>query len=224
MTRIPVKICGVTSPQQASEIAALGVEAIGLVFYPPSPRHVNEDQARSILAALPPSFPVVGVLVNEPVNTAAAKAERLGLRFLQLHGTESPETVTALQCRGFYVIKALHARTASWQEEANRWPVDIPLLVECPSGDLPGGTGTQWNWKQAAPLAQRRPLILAGGLTPENIGRAVAEVQPAALDVSSGVEERPGIKSLEKIRRLLDNLARLPWIPSFPSPWKASNG
>ncbi len=224
MNRLPIKICGVTRPEQAAAIAALGVNAVGLVFFPPSPRHVTEDLARAILAALPADYPAVGVLVGEPPQIALARAQRLGLRFLQLHGDETPETAETLQKHGIRIIKALNEKTAPLIEQANRWPLDVPLLVECPMGPLPGGAGIPWAWEKAAPLAARRSIILAGGLTPANAAQAAEAVRPAALDVSSGVEDRPGIKSLEKIRALLDNLARLPWTPPFPSPWAASKG
>jgi phosphoribosylanthranilate isomerase len=222
MSRIPVKICGLTRPDQANAIAALGVDAIGLVFFPPSPRHVTEALAKAILNVLPPRFPVVSVTVNEPAETTRARARRLGLRWVQLHGDETPETVAALRREGLFVIKAIRVSPDLLVAESERWPADLPLLVESPAGHQPGGTGTAWEWAEAAPLAARRPIILAGGLDPDNAARVVHQVQPAALDLSSGVEEAPGIKSLEKVRRLLDNLSLVSGTRPFPSPWAAT--
>ncbi len=199
---VQVKICGLTDADQALACARLGADAIGLVFYPPSPRHVEAALARRITAVLPAHTAAVGVFVDAPLQEILDTAQACGLTAVQLHGREAPGQVADLKKAGLRVIKALFSGREPGLARASAYPADA-LLVECGRGPLPGGNAAAWNWADAAPLARRFPLVLAGGLAPENVAGAVAAARPHAVDVSSGVELRPGVKDLARVRSLL---------------------
>ena len=201
--RVQVKICGLTDADQARACARLGADAVGLVFHPPSPRFVEMPLARRIAAALPAGTAAVGVFVDACFRDIMDTAYACGLCAVQLHGHEAPELVADLRRAGLRVIKALFASRAPGFGRAADYPADA-LLVECGRGPLPGGNAAKWDWSGAEPLARRFPLVLAGGLSPENIAAAVAAARPHAVDVSSGVEARPGIKDLSRVRTLID--------------------
>jgi phosphoribosylanthranilate isomerase len=200
-----VKICGLTTVEQAVACAGLGADAIGLVFYPPSPRFVTDDQAAAICRALPASVWSVGVFVNEEPSAIIRRIRDCGLRAVQLHGLETPEVVKELRERGVLVIKALFANGRPSFAEAVVYPFSHAFLTECVGERLPGGNGQSWNWGMAETLSRSQPVILAGGLTPDNVGQAIQAARPGAVDVSSGVEARPGWKDLEKVRLFLAN-------------------
>ncbi len=200
--RVQVKICGLRDPEQARACARLGADAVGLVFYPPSPRHVTHSLARRITAALPAGTAAVGVFVDAPFEEILETARDCALTAVQLHGREAPGQLAELKRAGLRVIKALFADREPGFSRAAEYPADA-LLVECGRGPLPGGNAAAWKWSQAAPLARRFPLVLAGGLSPENVADALAAARPQAVDVSSGVEARPGVKDLSRVRSLL---------------------
>lgn len=201
-----VKICGLTRVDEARACAELGADAIGCVFYPKSPRHVTDDQARAICRALPASVQRVGVFVDAPFSTIMAAATGCGLTAVQLHGRESPALVARLADAGLPVIKALWIDGAPSLAAASDYPA-AALLVEGRRGRLPGGNAIAWNWQDAAPLARRRPVMVAGGLSPETVLQAARQSQAAAVDVSSGVESRPGRKDLGRVRAFLARVA-----------------
>lgn len=217
--RLEVKICGLTRPAEAAAIAEAGADAIGLVFHPASPRHLDPARARAIVAALPPDVPAVGVFADAAADTVAQIADRAGARIVQLHGAETAETIAFLLARGFAVLKTVKAVGPGTRRAARALPDGCGLLVECGAGPLPGGNGAAWNWAAAAPFAAIRPFALAGGLTPDNAATAAAAARASAVDLSSGVETAPGRKSLEKCRRLMENLrcctVRWPVSPLF---------
>ncbi len=194
-----VKICGLTQVDEAAACAACGVNAIGMVFYPPSPRNVTMNRARDICRALPAEIARVGVFVNESFTHILNIVAYCGLTAVQLHGQESPELVTRIQNEGICVIKALFTHAAPSIDDAGRYP-DTPFLVECGKGRLPGGNAMTWNWREVYAFGQRRPLVLAGGLSSETIMTAISEASPDAVDVSSGVESSPGRKDIQKVR------------------------
>ena len=198
-----VKICGLTREDEAVACALAGASAIGCVFYPPSPRYVEEDLARSISCALPPGVPLVGVFADEKVTTILRKVERCGLKVVQLHGKEPPSQVNELRERGIPVIKVLFDGGMPPIASADDYGAHA-YLVECAGGPLPGGNALAWNWSAAAGLASRYPVILAGGLNAENVGGAIAAALPDAVDISSGVESGPGRKDIDKVKRFLD--------------------
>ena len=199
MTR--VKICGITRAEDAQLAARLGAWAVGFVFWPRSPRAITTDAARAIVRELPPLVTPVGVFVNEAPDVVSDVARAVGLGAVQLHGDETPEIVAAIQAR---VMKAVTVETAG----AHRWPDRVTLLVDAHDPERRGGTGRAADWQRAAELARRRPIVLAGGLTPENVGEALRVVGPAAIDVSSGVESAPGIKDAARLRALFDAVGR----------------
>jgi phosphoribosylanthranilate isomerase len=199
-----VKICGLTTVEEALACAELGADAIGLVFYPPSPRFVDDSQAQAICRALPDSVWSVGVFVNQDASAMLRRVEVCGLRAIQLHGQEPPELARELHQHGMLVIKALFANGRPSFAEADSYPFAQAFLTECVGERLPGGNGKTWNWAMAADLGQRYPVVLAGGLSPENVGDATRSARPTAVDVSSGVEAQPGTKDLRKVQKFLE--------------------
>lgn len=195
---IQIKVCGLTDARTAAACEALKIEALGLVFYPRSPRFVTDAQAEAIAAVLKRQTAVVGVFVDERTEEVAKKAKRCGLTAVQLHGRETPAAVEQLRNEGLTVIKALFLEREPRFNEAPRYNPSA-FLLECGAGRLPGGTAKTWDWSAAETLAAHVPVILAGGLTPENVGQAVLLGRPQAVDVSSGVEASPGNKDLAKI-------------------------
>jgi phosphoribosylanthranilate isomerase len=201
-----VKICGLTSPQTAAACAKLGADAIGCVFFPKSPRHLTERQAREICGALPPEVKKVGVFVNQTYADIMRKVDRCGLTAVQLHGREAPELVEKLLHEPIAVIKALFASgTPSLADAQNYRP--SAFLAECGTGVLPGGNALTWDWQLARKVSDTGPVILAGGLSPDNVAQAIAAGRPAAVDVSSGVEKAPGIKDLIKVKLFIANVS-----------------
>jgi phosphoribosylanthranilate isomerase len=198
-----IKICGLTRPQEAEACAAAGADAIGFIFYPPSPRCLTPDDAGRITRVLPKTVCPVGVFVNASYETIMPTAETAGLRAVQLHGKESPDLVERLANSGLTVIKALFVNANPGFDAFDRYPAASAYLVECVGGPLPGGNALGWNWSAARSLADIRPVVLAGGLTPANIAAAIADARPDAVDVSSGVEHQPGRKDLVKVRALI---------------------
>ena len=201
-----VKICGLTRVEEARACVELGADAIGCVFYPRSPRHVSDEQARDIFRSLPATVCSVGVFVNDDFSTIMAKVERCGLKAVQLHGQESVELVDNLQKQGLVVIKAVFVKGAPSLELIGSFRASA-YLVECAGGRLPGGNALAWEWRTAAGISEKETEILAGGLSPDNVSQAIQEALPDAVDVSSGVEATPGRKDMDKVKRLLEAVA-----------------
>jgi phosphoribosylanthranilate isomerase len=199
--RVRVKICGITCLEDARHAIDCGADALGFVFYRSSPRCVTVAQARQIIEALPPFVSMVGLFVNEAPLKIAQIAQQCHLDLVQLHGDESPA-----DCRleGRRVIKALRVRDATSLAQAADYPVAALLLDAWVAGHY-GGTGATFNWQLAAAQARRGPVILAGGLTPENVAAAVQTVAPFAVDVSSGVESAPGRKDPARVAAFIRN-------------------
>jgi phosphoribosylanthranilate isomerase len=202
-----VKICGLTHPLEAAQCADLGADAIGVVFFPKSPRHVTPDQARAVVQALPKTTAAVGVFVDASFSFIMARVERCGLCMAQLHGRESANLAARLKAEGVGVIKALFVDGRPDLSDAPGFDV-AGYLVECAKGPLPGGNAMTWDWRAARDFGRRHPLVLAGGLSPENVAAAIAAALPAAIDVSSGVEVSPGRKDPAKVARLITAVQR----------------
>jgi phosphoribosylanthranilate isomerase len=198
-----VKICGITRVEDGLEIAELGVDALGFVFFPKSPRNVSDETAKDIIRQLPAAVDKVGVFVNASFSEIMKKVETCGLTGVQLHGKEAPDLVTRLVSKKILVVKALFSGKEPSMTEVLTYTASA-YLVECGKGVLPGGNALTWNWSKARDLSRRHPLILAGGLTPENVGRAISDAAPHAVDVSSGVEMEPGIKDAGKVKAFLE--------------------
>ncbi|MCG6909037.1 MAG: phosphoribosylanthranilate isomerase [Deltaproteobacteria bacterium] len=197
-----VKICGLTRADQARACAAAGAAAIGFVFYDKSPRNVSIEEARTISADLPVGTGRVGVFVDAPLDFIRRRIEDCGLTAVQLHGMETPRQVLELKAMGVRVIKSLFASRKPHMDEAARFAADA-CLVECGKGTLPGGNATVWHYADAREVGRRHPLILAGGLSPENVAAAVGAARPDAVDVSSGVEIRPGVKEIVLVKQFM---------------------
>jgi phosphoribosylanthranilate isomerase len=199
-----VKICGITSIADALHAADCGADALGLNFYSKSPRYVTAEQAREIIGELPPFVTPVGLFVNHPAEEIRRIAEFCGLGTVQLHGDEGPEDCRLAPLR---VIKALRVRDESSLAGLDRYPADA-VLLDAWSAARYGGTGHTFNWQLAARAARKWCIILAGGLTPENVADAVRTVRPFAVDVSSGVESAPGKKDPRKVAAFIRNAKR----------------
>ena len=200
---VEVKICGITSVEAARHAAAEGADFIGLTFFPPSPRAVSADVARGIVATLAPGVARVAVTVDADDELIRA-AVRVGVDWLQLHGSEPPERVAELKrATGLSVMKAVGVRDAADLEEIARYAeVADRILVDAkpPAGDpVPGGHGLSFDWRLIAGREWTVPWMLAGGLTPGNVAEAVRLTGAPAVDVASGTESSPGVKDLDKI-------------------------
>jgi phosphoribosylanthranilate isomerase len=204
-SKIEIKICGLGDPAEAMMCADAGADAIGLVFYPRSPRCVSISRAAQVTMMLPPHVTVVGVFVDEKPAQIIATARQAGFRVVQLHGAEPPQDVKTLQAAGLRVIKALRsASPAVLAQLAASYAMADGFLAEGSAGPLPGGNGVAWQWSSVVIVAASGvPVALAGGLTPANVLQAVAVARPSAVDVSSGVELRPGRKDIGKVRQLI---------------------
>ena len=202
-----VKICGLTSIDEAVACAALGADAIGLIFYPKSPRYVTAVQAEEISRALPVSVCTVGVFVDETFDNIMRSAQTARLNAVQLHGVESPALVEKICNEGLKVIKALFSNRKPFYTEASHFPATA-FLVECGDGPLPGGNARVWDFSLLKDFGKNFPLVLAGGLSVNNIIEAVVQSQPDAVDISSGVERLPGQKDLSKVKTFIKTVQR----------------
>jgi phosphoribosylanthranilate isomerase len=192
MTRL--KVCGITRADDAELAVEVGAWAIGFILWPGSKRYVEPAMAAGIARSVRRRADLVGVFVNPTLDEVAHAADLMGLTHLQLHGDEGPSfCAAAAQRTGCRVIKALRVRSRADVADAQRYHTDLHLL------DSPGN-GRTWDWGLAAERRTRIPLIVAGGLTPDNVGEAVAQARPWAVDVASGVEASPGVKDPVKVR------------------------
>lgn len=192
---VKVKICGITNLEDALIAVEAGADALGFVFFTGSSRYISPDQAAGIIRLLPPFVQTVGLFVNEELAIVNSVADQCGLDLIQLHGEESPDYCAAVTRR---VIKAFRVKDESSLDDMQNYRV-AAYLLDAWSPVAHGGTGTVFNWDIAAQAAASYTIILAGGLTPENVAGAIAAVQPYAVDVSSGVETTPGRKDTRKV-------------------------
>lgn len=213
---IPTKICGITRLEDARVAVELGAHAIGFIFWPNSPRCVMPHEAARIAAELPPFVATVGVFVQQPVEEINAVARHCRLDRIQLHGGEPFETLAALERPAWRVFRLKSETDAG---DAIRAPDRLAHLDAFDEQRM-GGTGRPVNWEWARRVACAKPVILSGGITPENAAEAVRAVQPAALDISSGVESSPGIKDHRKLAALFDALKAL---PPMSSHWNSGH-
>jgi phosphoribosylanthranilate isomerase len=198
-----VKICGITSIEDAEAAVEAGAASLGFVFWPRSPRFIDPHRARAIVASLPPFVVPVGVFVNQPAAHVRGVAALVRLGAVQLHGDEDLLYVAGLD---YPVIKAVSIESGEETDRIDIWPRRTTLLLDVHDPVSRGGTGRTIDWSAAAPIAARRRTLLAGGLTPDNVAEAVERVQPYGIDVSSGVERSPGIKDHARIRALFEAL------------------
>ena len=199
MTRI--KICGITRVEDALLASDLGAFALGFVFWPKSPRAVDIARARTIVEALPAHVLKVGVFVDQPVEEVKDIAVATSLDAIQLHGQESPDYIRQFERP---VFKSMAVSPSFVVEQMDEIPSHATVLLDAHDPMKRGGTGRIIDWTLAAAAAARRPVILSGGITPDNVRPAVAAVRPFAIDVSSGVERSPGVKDAERLRSLFN--------------------
>jgi phosphoribosylanthranilate isomerase len=200
---VRVKICGITCVEDALQAVQAGADALGFVFYERSPRNLAQDRAASIISELPPFVQAVGLFVNADAGFVNDTADRCRLDLVQLHGDEPPEFCEQIRRR---VIKAFRVRDASSLTPVRDYRV-AGILLDAYSPGAFGGTGLSFNWELAGSANKFGPVILAGGLTPDNVREAVEKVAPYAVDVSSGVESSPGKKDPQLVRKFV-NMAK----------------
>lgn len=202
-----VKICGITTPEDARLAVSFGAWAVGLVFYDESNRRCDPEEAAAIGAELKRRAEVVGVFVNAPLDEVVRTADAASLSMLQFHGEEGPSYCQEARRRsGLKVVKAARVRDAASVRALSAYRTDFHMMDAYVPG-RPGGTGERFDWSLAAEHPQEPPLILSGGIDAGNVGEAIAVVKPMAIDVSSGVEASPGRKDPEKLRRLFEAVA-----------------
>ena len=199
MTRL--KVCGITRPEDAELAVEAGAWALGFILWPGSRRAVEPALAAGIARAVRRRAQLVGVFVNPRLDEVARTADLIGLTHLQLHGDEGPSFCAAAgQRTGARVIKAVRVRSRADVVDAERFHTELHLL------DSPGN-GRTWDWSLAAVRRSRAPLVVAGGLTPDNVGEAIAVARPWAVDVASGVEAAPGVKDPARVRAFAEAVA-----------------
>ncbi|MFC1509414.1 phosphoribosylanthranilate isomerase [Candidatus Omnitrophota bacterium] len=202
---IKIKICGITRAEDALYAEELGASAVGFIFYPPSPRSITPADAGVLSKALGPFIARVGVFVDESPEIVNDTIISAGLTAVQLHGAESPEYIRKI--RGAKVIKAFRVGTDFDPEELGRYSVTAFLLDTFDKSGY-GGTGKTFDWNRAVPCKRYGKIILAGGLDGDNITSAVREVKPWGVDISSGVERKPGEKDHGKMKQFFDAIKR----------------
>jgi phosphoribosylanthranilate isomerase len=194
-----VKICGVTTPEDARAAVDAGADAIGVNLWPKSKRYADDTAARAVVAAIPANVLKVGVFVNAPAAEVAARVGALGLDLAQLHGDETPAAFAALPAS--QLIRVVRVRDEASFAAAGGWSPSLFLYDALVDGY--GGAGVTAPWGLVSRLA-RRPFLLAGGLTPENVAEAIAATRPDGVDVASGVESEPGRKDRDRVRRFIE--------------------
>ena len=200
---VKIKICGFTDAENAQQAALTGIDAIGLNFYAKSPRHVNIDSAREIVAALPPFVNKVGLFVNANPSLIDEVLCEVVLDTLQFHGDESPSDCAQYEMP---FIKAIRVSPeVDLIKTANEYSQAGALLLDTYQSDFYGGSGKSFDWSLAK-IELDLPIILAGGLTPDNVSAAIDIAQPYAVDVSSGVESAKGLKDIDKIRAFISSV------------------
>ena len=202
---IRVKICGITNPEDALAAAGAGADLLGFVFYPPSPRYVEPIRAGEVIDVVRHAFPTVGfvgVFVDETLGSVQQAVSQCGLDYVQLHGSEPPEMIDALMERGTKVIKAFRVRDRASLSGIERYRATVYLLDAFVPEQM-GGTGRSFDWTLAAEAKEYGPILLAGGLTPENVHQATCAVRPWGVDVSTGIETTPGHKDHDRLRHFI---------------------
>jgi phosphoribosylanthranilate isomerase len=202
MRKVKVKICGITNWTDAKRAIDAGADMLGFNFYPKSPRYIAPGKARRIVRRLPKHVSAVGVFVNEHEKKILSIARAVGLDRLQLHGDEAAATVARLM-RSLSVIKAIRVSNSFRPSQLSQFKRASAILLDGFDRRLRGGTGKPFDWHLARRSNRYARILLAGGLTPENVADAIRTARPYAVDVCSGIEIRPGRKSPERIRALM---------------------
>jgi phosphoribosylanthranilate isomerase len=199
---IKIKICGITNVEDALLAVDLGADALGFMFYKESKRNIRPHEAHKIISKLPPFITTVGVFVNQEPNEIRNTQEEAGFDIVQLHGDESPDF-----CKNFgrRIIKAIRVKDGTSLKEVESYPAGT-VLFDTYSEESYGGTGKSFKWEILRDFHTSKRIILSGGLSPENVAQAIGIVNPYGVDVSSGVEEYPGKKSPEKLKKFIETV------------------
>jgi len=200
---VRVKICGVTTLDDALVASAAGADALGFNFWPQSSRYLEPQRAADIIMHLPPLVTPVGVFVNARPEEVERAARRAGLAAVQLHGDEGPEDVKALAADGLTVLKAVRVGPRFRPQVLQRYNSARAFLLDAEVKGARGGTGKTFDWKQARAARRYGRIFLAGGLNPDNVAEAIAAAQPYGVDVCTGVEKKPGVKDHERVREFI---------------------
>ena len=204
--RTRVKICGMTEPFEVEKAVEAGVDALGFIFVKESPRAIDPEVAKEIIAELPPFVDAVGVFMNEDPEVVSELVHYCGLTVIQLHGQEPPEYCEVMPRR---VVKAFQVKPDMGPELLAPYnDVVWAFLLDTYHKEMAGGTGETFDWSMVAKLKPSKPVILAGGLNVDNVGAAIKQVQPFAVDVNSGLEISPGRKDPEKIKQLFQQVSQ----------------
>ena len=198
-----VKVCGIISYEDAATALDQGVDALGFNFFPPSPRYIAPESARQIIRRLPPFAVSVALFADADRDAVDYTARFAGVQAVQLHGNESPEYCQGLS--GWPLIKAVRIGNRPIQKDLERYPVQA-FLLDSRDDVLLGGTGKSFDWNRASEIKGIRPVILAGGLRPDNVREAIRAVMPYAVDVCSGVESAPGKKDRGKLIEFMNEV------------------
>ncbi len=204
--RTRIKICGMTKKSDVDLAVRLGVDAIGFIFVKSSPRYISPEDARQIAASVPPFVDMVGVFMDEEPSSIHEIISYCNLTVVQLHGSETPDYSEAISS---IVIKAFRVRPEMTPMDlAGYQNVVDGFLLDTYQKGVAGGTGQTFDWQLANKLSPPGPLVLAGGINPENVGAAIQAVRPFAVDVCSGVEIEPGVKDVEKMKQLMEEVSK----------------
>jgi len=205
---VRVKVCGITNLEDALVAAAAGADALGFNFWPESPRHIEARRAAELIAYLPPFITPVGVVVNESHAGVEHLARASGVRAVQLHGDELPEDAAALAAAGLTVIKAFRVGPGFRPQRLRDYAAAGAFLLDTRVTGKRGGTGKPFDWSVARRASPYGRILLAGGLTPENIADAIRQAQPWGVDVCTGVEKKPGVKDHKRLREFIRRAKR----------------
>ena len=211
LLRTRIKMCGTTRLTDARKAIELGVDALGFIFVPASPRYLEPEEAREITVALPPFVTTVGVFVNEGVAEIEETVDYLGLSGIQLHGDEDPDFCRQVgrALPSCTIMKAFRIGEHTRESELSQFNEQVKgFVLDSYVKEKEGGTGISFDWHILARLNIRKPIVLAGGLSPENIRQALGICQPYAVDVNSGIEIQPGVKDHEKLERFVTEVRK----------------
>ena len=201
-----IKICGLTDHREAMECEKLGAHAIGMVFFKKSPRNIEIEEAKIICSHLSDKTITTGVFVDKTYNFIMKTVNFCNLKAVQLHGDESPDLVKGIAKNGIKVIKALFEKKEPLIDKVDLYEHAWAYLVEKGQGKLPGGTAQKWNWSLDKKITSNRKIIIAGGLEPSDVSKAIAASGAFGADVSSGVESSPGVKDLYKVKKFIQKI------------------
>ena len=206
-SKLKIKICGITRLKDARKAFELGADFLGFIFYKPSPRNITQSEAKKIITFLPTTVSRVAVFVNEDIENVIKIAKRLKFDYVQLHGQESPAYINAIKKERIKVIKSFPLKIKTDIKKIINSQADL-VLVDNITEKLPGGSGEKFNWEIKIPASVNN-LVLSGGLNKGNITEGIKRFNPLVVDINSGVESKPGIKSEKKMSEIFKQINRL---------------